>query len=325
MIWLLHPIYKRLNLLIQGVTEQKPYKSFTKPVLSNSHANRHIKLLIEEGKPFMLSRFGAVELSCIINYLSIAASRNSFWEKAQLQIEQGKSGYWSGWLDYVRSEISKNAGVFPASDQILEKFSRFMLSKIKDIDVLAVWNLYGESKMQKEYCSQSILVPLESIEPYYHEDPWSKSLAGKKVLVIHPFEQSIKANYKNRDKLFVNEVLPEFELKTIKAVQSLADNNTDFDDWFDAYHHMCAKIAAVHFDIAIIGAGAYGLPLAAFIKEIGKQAIHMGGPTQILFGIKGARWDNRPFFQNLYNSYWTRPLPSEVPQNFKAVEQGCYW
>ena len=45
------------------------------------------------------------------------------------------------------------------------------------------------------------------------------------------------------------------------------------------------------FDVAIIGCGAYGMPLAAMLKQAGKQAIHLGGATQLLFGIKGKRWE----------------------------------
>lgn len=40
------------------------------------------------------------------------------------------------------------------------------------------------------------------------------------------------------------------------------------------------------YDIALIGCGAYGFPLAAHIKRSGKKAIHLGGALQLLFGIK---------------------------------------
>jgi len=42
------------------------------------------------------------------------------------------------------------------------------------------------------------------------------------------------------------------------------------------------EISEIDFDVAIIGAGAYGLPLASYIKEMGRQAIHMGGSTQMV-------------------------------------------
>ena len=84
-------------------------------------------------------------------------------------------------------------------------------------------------------------------------------------------------------------------------------------------------IKQIDFDIAIVGCGAYGLPLAAKIKEIGKQAIHLAGATQILFGIRGARWDVRPEMQKYFNEYWIRPSDSERPKDAQSVEGACYW
>ncbi|WP_274095727.1 hypothetical protein [Riemerella anatipestifer] len=40
--------------------------------------------------------------------------------------------------------------------------------------------------------------------------------------------------------------------------------------WFDALEDMKNKIDLVDFDVAIIGCGAYGLPLASYIKNKGK-------------------------------------------------------
>ena len=51
----------------------------------------------------------------------------------------------------------------------------------------------------------------------------------------------------------------------------------------------------------------------------------MGGATQILFGIKGRRWEEIPFFQNLINEYWVRPSIDETPSKANLVEDACYW
>ena len=89
---------------------------------------------------------------------------------------------------------------------------------------------------------------------------------------------------------------------------------------------MYAEVSRQDFDVAIIGAGAYGMPLANFIKiKLGKTAIHMGGATQLLFGIKGKRWENHDRISKLFNEYWKYPLLSEIPENHKKVEDGCYW
>ena len=151
-------------------------------------------------------------------------------------------------------------------------------------------------------------------------------LNEKKVLVVHPFSKTITEQYKRHDRLFANkDILPDFELITLKAVQSIGGTEVPFTTWFDALDFMCNKISNTDFDVAIIGAGAYGMPLASFVKSIGKKAVHLGGATQMLFGIRGKRWDKQALQQNLYNQYWVRASKNETPDNFKAVEKGCYW
>jgi len=89
---------------------------------------------------------------------------------------------------------------------------------------------------------------------------------------------------------------------------------------------MCNEIDKISFDIALIGAGAYGMSIAAHIKRSGRKAVHMGGITQLLFGIKGGRWDSIPKYRDgLYNDSWIRPLSEDRPKNFETVENGSYW
>ena len=91
---------------------------------------------------------------------------------------------------------------------------------------------------------------------------------------------------------------------------------------------MYKEAMKLDFDIAILGCGAYGLPLAAKIKQAGKQAIHLGGVTQILFGIKGKRWEEMEdyrYIKNLMNDAWVYPNVQDTPKNAKIVEGGCYW
>ena len=85
------------------------------------------------------------------------------------------------------------------------------------------------------------------------------------------------------------------------------------------------EIAKKDFDIALIGCGAYGLPLASHVKRLGKIGIHMGGCLQLLFGIKGQRWDSIKKINKFYNDSWVRPLEADKPKNYLKVENGCYW
>lgn len=85
-------------------------------------------------------------------------------------------------------------------------------------------------------------------------------------------------------------------------------------------------VARFGFDVALLGCGAYGMSLGAFIKrDLGLKAVHLGGVTQVLFGIKGGRYDSNPYYNRLYNDFWVRPNESERPSNFLQHEGGAYW
>src|SRR5262249_50092160 len=73
------------------------------------------------------------------------------------------------------------------------------------------------------------------------------------------------------------------------------------------------------------GAGAWGLPLIAHARSLGRTGIHLGGATQLLFGIRGAHWDGKAAFQSFFNDAWVRPSPSDRPDKFRDIENGCYW
>ena len=182
----------------------------------------------------------------------------------------------------------------------------------------------------EEFASQADLTFLFRLEPWLAPGtPWTAALAGKKVLVIHPFEHTIQEQYKKREQIFPDsEILPKFELKTLKAVQTLCGEKDDrFMTWFDALDYMYERAIDIDFDVAIIGCGAYGMPLASKLKNAGKQAIHLGGATQLLFGIKGYRWENNypTKIATFFNDAWAKALAEETPKNASTVEKGCYW
>ena len=112
---------------------------------------------------------------------------------------------------------------------------------------------------------------------------------------------------------------------TIKAVQSLGENDNGYNNWFEAYEYMLEQCKSMDFDVAIIGCGAYGFPLGAEIKKMGKCAIHLGGVTQLLFGIRGKRWDSYGgVYESMINDSWIRPSGEEITDIVKSVEDGCY-
>lgn len=236
------------------------------------------------------------------------------------------------WWDTGRPflELQKNAGFFAKGGVTLELVDRFAEMYLHYIPVMDVCGRFEHYEQYLPFSPSCKMVQLESLYPFFSDRPWTKTLEGKNVLVVHPFKHTIEKQYAKRKSLFANnDILPDFNLKVIKAVQSIAGESTPYNDWFEALDSMKTAIAGTDFDVAILGCGAYGLPLAGFIKEeLGKKAIHMGGGTQLMFGIKGRRWTvdyKNSCYRDLYNEHWVSPEAEERPTKASQVEGGCYW
>jgi hypothetical protein len=262
---------------------------------------------LESSQSCMISRLGSTELQtlCLIHFWPF-----SFMLKKRMY-----------------RLISDCSGFFPVNKSTLNQFYKLYKADVKDIDILITWRI--EELLLKRWFKGKQIVRKDTLDTFYRQQtPWTKVLQGKRILVIHPFAESIKRQYEaNRTKLFENEdVLPEFgSLTVIKAVQSLAGTKTDFDSWFDALEWMKSEIDKCDFDIALIGCGAYALPLAAHVKRMGKKSIHMGGILQFLFGIKGVRYEENELTAPFINEHFIYPDSTEKIPHSNIVEGGCYW
>lgn len=281
-----------------------------KSVLSAEEINKYLYSMILSEKPFFAGRFGATELSAVRTFDFKISSK---YEK-------------------IMNQMQKWSGFFPVTNKSGMEFTEMMLKLIPEADVMGIWMLPFEDYYLNRYGKKDLKTTyLFDLEPWsFPEVPWSSALKGKKVLVIHPFAETINKQYLRREEIYPGtDILPEFELKTLKAVQTVAGEKDDrFDTWFDALDWMYDEAMKIDFDIAIIGCGAYGFPLAAKIKKAGKQAIHLGGATQLLFGIKGKRWVESSIYdyvQKYFNDSWVYPDVNDKPKNAQKVEDGCYW
>jgi len=279
-------------------------------------------------KPCMIARFGSTELLCLKNYLGVKNNKGKY-----LDYICGKAQPW-WWELNIINQMQQWSGFFPANKDKIEKFCELMIQDIPEVDILGSW-LADEELFEKEL-KNAEKIHLRLLEPYWSDAPWSRALEGKKVLVVHPFAKEIEQQYQKRELLFKNGILPNFELITIKAVQSLAEEETEFKDWFEALEYMKGEIDKVDYDICLIGCGAYGFPLAAHVKRMGKKGFHYGGALQLLFGIRGKRWEDPNygvkvweipygFYPNLMNEHWIRPTNIGKPQKAEIVEGACYW
>jgi ABC-type transport system substrate-binding protein len=203
------------------------------------------------------------------------------------------------------------------------------LSVLPDMDILAVWNHFKDFEIELIRSSNSdcTTVELRSLEPYYFTSHrWTDLLAGKKVLIISPFTDSIAQQIAQKDKVWPNKLLPDFSALYLKFPPSyylVAENEQSSypQDSQQLLDEFIDQIDELTYDIALIGAGLYSIPLATHCKDNNKVAIHLGGALQVLFGVKGKRWTSMSFI----NDYWVNPQPHETPQYKNLCEDGCYW
>lgn len=309
----------------------KLFRITTKYPDCESNPKKATQLILEalnDDKPCMIARFGSNELLCVATYLGVKENNRNI-----ISYISGKSEAW--WWNKINLENMYNvAGFFPPSINKIEQFCELMLQDIPEINILGSW--IKQENIFNHELRNTKKIHLMLLEPFWDDNPWTKALEGKKVLVVHPFVNEIEQQYKNKDLLFKSSILPDFELKTVKAVMSFANEKTEFEDWFDALNYMKAEIDKHEYDICLIGAGAYGLSLAAHVKRKGKKAIHLGGSLQLLFGIRGKRWEDPTYgtkewgipygsYPAIMNEYWIRPGENAKPAGSEIVEGNCYW
>lgn len=270
---------------------------------------------------FALCKLGTVELGAMVSCL-----RSGHWTTGD---------YWKFLRGYpiplfYEKEIKRlnnNAGVFPANRDTVDRFCCMMADDLRNVDALASYAWC--ERYIADLIAHCVKVDLDGYyAPFLYLHPWTRVLEGRKVLVIHPFAESIEHQYARRETLFENpDVLPRFKsLQLIKAVQSIAGNDCGFKDWFEALDYMKQEMEKADFDVALIGCGAYGFPLTVHAKRMGKVGVHLAGWTQMLFGIYGKRWlDDQPQYARFINDNWVRPEAAEVPKAAERVEGGCYW
>jgi len=283
------------------------HRIFVRPVRRFDDGSRAVRERLERRSPCMIARFGATEIKAVVLPLLPrplqGLLRNRFSERLRLY-----------------------SGVFPSGEASLRRFAALMEEDTRELDILGSWR--AEEALLWPQLRGVELVPLPALEPYFSATPWSAALEGMKVLVVHPFTNTIESQYRNhRHHLFQDErILPQFKsLALLQAVQSIAGTPTRFKDWFEALDWMKEQINTIDFDVALIGCGAYGFPLAAHVKRLGKIGIHLGGATQLLFGIRGKRWDDNKALARHVNEYWVRPSAEETPPQARIVENACYW
>jgi len=296
-----------------------------------------IKQSLDTNQPIVIGKIGTNELLLIYCYHLISQGRIS-----------------GGYPPDVLREIEYGAGLYPIDKSTIEKFISVYLESLRSIDIFASWNdrfIDFEHALYSSYISKPVgksldgIVELTALESFYtsREHWWQTLLAGRRVLVISPFVESIKKQlapgkrervWRGRWSGFWPEDI-EFKFVRFEHPWSLLSKEEQMRPALGTAKCFSDKLKrfekeidmAGDFDIALIGAGCYSLPLCAYIKNTKRQiAFHLGGGLQMMFGVYGARWDiSSGCFKEYVNDEWIRPSGNEIPGGFKMQEGGAYF
>lgn len=268
--------------------------------LSSSASNDWIAETISAGRPAAIGMMGMHECGALAAHLGLRQFYKYTWAAPS----------------YSEAALAK-VGIFPPSDEMYWRFAELFLERLRNFDGYAVGLHIGESEVVAQYCPAVQRLERRALEPYFFEAPWSARLAGKRVLVIHPFHSSIRAQFSRREAIWPGQrnILPAFELEITQS--PLGFSRSGFNDWFAMLAWFEERVAAIHrrfpFEVALIGAGPAGAPLTVFVKKLGAVGIHLGDAAAGLFGIRDDNAERRPELQSFFNDAWVRPLPNEIP------------
>jgi hypothetical protein len=257
--------------------------------------------VIREGilgtKPFMAGRFGLTE-GALLWYTGVRGRPPS---------------------GDIRYRLSWGVGLFPVTPDTIAVFIKEQTTSAMNADAMLVWNKYGWEKelLAKTTRPKTSFLKKRSMSAVFMVDsPWTSALAGKRVIVVHPFAETIINQHRLIEELGI---LPDFELTVLQTPITVGPQKSG--SWKDYLNTLKVKVSEYQFDVALIACGGYGMPLAGHIKKHGGKAVVVGGALQLFFGIKGKRWDKG----SLYNEHWVRPAEHERPRGYKKIEGGCYW
>jgi len=230
----------------------------------------------------------------------------------------------------------RHAGLFPSDPDFLRRYAEFYGPTLQALDCVGLFRQHAEmqSEIVTAYQLTSLLVPYKDQEPDRSspDDPSNCYLPGlrdRRLLLVSPFARLLqaRANQETFEAVWRKTGKRWFEPARVEAIEFPYGFSPETQRRYGTSLHLLEdiqnRIAACDFDVALIGAGGLGVPLASFVKGLGKVGISLGGHIQVLFGVLGARWRHKADWNELYfNPAWIdmpvhyRPLPGESAEDY---------
>ena len=280
------------------------------------------------GKPFFIGRNGTIEIEAVF-----------FW------IFHRKTQQPSPYPDYIRTQISINAGIFPNTDESIDRWCYAYTESLRELDGLAAGWYKPLEKVEKAIIdthtdASAFRCPLRSLEPYYVPPHlrWTQYLSGKRVAVVSSFVSSIRKQLYgekmaaiwtgDRSNMITDPTVEWSFVRTGYSPYLAGDKGrwpSAVTSWEKAVEHVVEEVVASKAQIALVGCGGLGMVIGGELRRRGVSVLVLGGAIQVLFGLKGRRWASHSIISTFWNDAWKWPDEDEVPKGAVLVERGCYW
>jgi len=281
----------------------------------------------ESGNPFFIGRNGSSEMEALAFWNTY---RHTSFPRPNLR----------SWNPSLMRKLERGVGIWPATEGCFDKWSKEYIEALKLLDgVAAGWYeplRIAEANLLTTYAPDAFRMPLRSLEPYYVEpaDRWTAFLAGKRVAVVSSFtgtiqSQLLKSGIWDRQETILPPTTTWIPIRSYYPPEvSLGDSTSwppDIRSWDEAAQMIVDKVVDSGASLALIGCGGLGMIIGGRLKRLGISSVVMGGAIQVLFGIKGLRWETHTTISKFWNDAWVWPDPSETPSGALKIEGGCYW
>jgi hypothetical protein len=277
-----------------------------------------IKRLLESNQPFFVGRIAGIELKmAYLVFKGMSPAEREYREE--------------------RAGLETNAGIYTKNEESVQTYVQQLMEAYEHCTVIAEWErtskVFSFTGMGQELVSSRTKhvpnINAIALEPYYVADPhsWMTSLRGKRILIVHPFVETMKRQVAHLDKLFPGrEWFRNCMFQFIAPPFTLAGNHQG-RDWQEHLRNFYTKLdQCEEFDVALVAGGGYGMIISDYVyTKRNKSVLYIGGALQLFFGIIGKRWFDNKAILSLVNDYWVRPSQADRPPHFTKVEKGCYW
>ena len=194
----------------------------------------------------------------------------------------------------------EESGIFPGEAEFVYNFNEFYVNQIRQLDcvgVMALPKMEAETLRYYQFEGKWIyhmeFFPDKSI-PDNPNNCYLPALRGKRLLIVCPFADFLRgrATKETFEGVWSKTGRLWFDPLGVEAIEFpygiAAETRSRYKNVLVLLEEITKQIARRDFDVALIAAAGLAIPIAAFVKRLGKVAIDLGGPLQAASSVSKA-------------------------------------